>query len=100
MRGRSVVGLVLLGFVLVATGVIWRRSTGVAQARDIQQLEQRRTDLQARRAALEAEIRDATSRARLARIAEDRLGMRVPSDSQVITLPRSSSPASPRRESP
>ena len=100
MRGRSIIALVLLGFVLVATGVIWRRSAGVARAREIQQLEQQRTDLRARRAALEAEIRDATSRARLARIAEDRLGMRVPSDSQVITLPRSASPARPRREAP
>lgn len=88
VRGRGIVALVLIGFVLVATGVIWRRSVGVAQAREIQRLEQERADLVARRAALEAEIRDATSRARLARIAEQRLGMRVPSDSQVITLPR------------
>jgi len=87
-KGRGLVALVLLGFVLVATGVIWRRSVGVAQAREIQQLEQQRADLVARRAALEAEIRDATSRARLARVAEERLGMRVPSDNQVITLPR------------
>jgi cell division protein FtsL len=88
LRGRGIVALALLGFVLVATGVIWRRSVGVEQAREIQQLEQQHADLVARRAALEAEIRDATSRARLARIAEQRLGMRVPSDSQVITLPR------------
>jgi len=88
VRGRGIIALVLVGFVLVATGVIWRRSVGVAQAREIQSLEQERADLVARRAALEAEIRDATSRARLARIAEQRLGMRVPSDSQVITLPR------------
>lgn len=80
--------LVLLGFVLVATGVIWRRSVGVAQAGKIQTLEQQRADLVARRAAIEGQIRDATSRARLARIAEQQLGMRVPSDSQVITLPR------------
>jgi cell division protein FtsL len=97
MRGRSLIALVLLGFVLVATGVIWRRSVGVAQARAIQKLERDRDALMGRRAALEGEIRDATSRARLARIAEDRLGMRVPSDSQVITLPR---PAHPRRETP
>ena len=100
MKGRAVVALALLGFVLVATGVIWRRSVGVAQARAIQQLEQQRADLTARRAALEAEIRDATSRAHLAPIAEQQLGMRVPSDSQVITLPRPASPAAIRRETP
>ena len=100
MRGRTLLALALFGFVLVATGVIWRRSVGVAQARAIQALEQQRTDLMARRAALDGEIRDATSRARLARIAEVRLGMRVPSDSQVISLPRPVSPARPRRETP
>ena len=100
MRGRTIVALVLVGFVLVATGVIWRRSVGVAQARAIQRLEQQRAGLEARRAAIEREIRDATSRARLARIAEERLGMRVPSDSQVITLPRPVPPVRPRREAP
>jgi cell division protein FtsL len=88
MRGRGIVALLLLGFVLVAVSVIWRRSVGVAQVRRIEQLEQQRADLAARQAALQSEIRDASSRARLARVAEQRLGMRVPSDSHVITLPR------------
>jgi cell division protein FtsL len=99
VRGRAIVALVLFSFVLVATGVIWRRSVGVAQTRAIQALERDRSDLMARRAALEGEIRDATSRARLAPIAEGRLGMRVPSDSQVITLSRPV-PARPPREAP
>jgi cell division protein FtsL len=99
MRGRAIVALVLFSFVLVATGVIWRRSVGAAQAHVIQGLERQRSDLIARRAAIEAEIRDATSRARLAPIAEGRLGMRVPSDSQVITLQRPV-PARPPREAP
>jgi cell division protein FtsL len=97
MRGRSLVGLVLVGFFLVTTGVIWRRSVGVEQTRAIQRLEAERTDLEARRTALESDIRDATSRARLSRVAEEELGMRVPSDSQVVTLSRSDPPASPRR---
>jgi cell division protein FtsL len=97
MRGRSLIALCLFGFVLVATGVIWRRSVGVGQSAKIQELDKHRSDLEARRAALEGEIRDATSRARLARVAEERLGMRVPSDSQVITLPRPVPPASPRK---
>jgi cell division protein FtsL len=89
MRGRSIVALGLLGFVLIAAGVIWRRSVGVAETKVIQDLERKRADLDARRASLEGQIRDATSRARLARVAEERLGMHVPSDSQVITLVRS-----------
>jgi hypothetical protein len=88
MRGRTKLLLALLGFFLLATGVIWRRSTGLAQARELRALEQRRTALEATEAALEGEIRDASSRARLARSVEERLGLRVPAESLVIRLPR------------
>lgn len=88
MRGRSIVALALCGFVLVATGVIWRRSTGLARARQESRLEQRRAALVAERAKLEGDIRDASSRAALARIAEERLHMQIPNDSQVIFLAR------------
>lgn len=94
MRGRSMIFLALFGFVVVATGVIWRRSTGLAQARELRELRQRRDALDAQQAALEGAIRDASSRARLARTAEERLGMRVPPESLVIRLPR------PTREIP
>ncbi len=88
MRGRAVVALVLVGFVVVATGVIWRRSYGIARAREQRALEQQRAALEAERAKLEGDIRDASSRARLARLAEERLNMHIPSDSQVIRLQR------------
>lgn len=94
MRGRAIIFLGLFGFVVVATGVIWRRSTGLAQARELRGLRQRRDALDAQQAALAGAIRDASSRARLARIAEERLGMRVPPESLVIRLPR------PPRETP
>ncbi|MDA1082040.1 MAG: cell division protein FtsL [Gemmatimonadetes bacterium] len=86
MRGRSIVALALLGFVLVATGVIWRRSAGITRAREESRLDQQRAALEAERAKLEGDIRDASSRARLARIAEERLHMHIPNDSQVIYL--------------
>jgi hypothetical protein len=89
MRGRTKLLLGLLGFFLLATGVIWRRSVGLAQARELRTLEQRRVALEATEAALEGEIRDASSRARLARSVEERLGLRVPAESLVIRLPRS-----------
>ncbi len=94
MRGRSIVFLGLFGFVVVATGVIWRRSTGLAQARELRELRTRRDALAAQQAALAGAIRDASSRERLARTAEERLGMRVPPESLVIRLPR------PTRETP
>lgn len=88
MRGRGVVALVLVGFVLVATGVIWRRSYGTLRAREQSTLEQTRSALEAERAKLDGDIRDAASRSRLARVAEERLNMRIPSDSQVFVVAR------------
>jgi cell division protein FtsL len=90
---RSVVALVLLGFVLVATGVIARRTYGIDQARALRDLDRRRQALEAERVKLDGEIRDASSRAKLAPIAEQRLNMHVPSPDQVIVLPHPSAAA-------
>lgn len=94
---RSILALVLLGFVLVATGVIARRSYGIEQARRLRDLDRRRAALEAERLSIETEIRDASSRARLQPIAEQRLNMHVPSPDQVIMLPR---PQQAPREAP
>jgi cell division protein FtsL len=81
-----VIALALLGFVLVATGVIARRTYGIDQARALRDLDRKRQALEAERVKLDGEIRDASSRARLAPIAEQRLNMHVPSPDQVIML--------------
>ena len=94
-RGRSVVALTLFGFVLVATSVIWRRTFGYSQTRMVQQLERQRQALIAQRAQLQREIREAASRDKLAASAE-RLRLRMPSDSQVIVIPRKEIPAPAR----
>ncbi|MCU0623326.1 MAG: hypothetical protein MUF53_05605 [Gemmatimonadaceae bacterium] len=85
--GRSLVALALGAFLLLATGVIARRSYGIAQARRFAALERREQQLVARKAQIERDIREASSRVRLMPIVEQRLGMRVPSDSQVVYLP-------------
>src|SRR6185503_8808491 len=87
-RGRSVVALVLIGFVAVATSVIWRRAQGVGRASELARLAERRQQLESEREKLAGELRDAASRRRLAPIVEQKLGMRVPNDSQVIILHR------------
>jgi len=92
-RGR-LLAVALFGFLLVATGVIWRRSYGIARSRELTELDKRRVQLEARRAQPESEIRDASSRTRLAPIVAQRLQMHVPTDSQVVILPR------PTRERP
>ena len=92
---RSKIALALFGFVLVATGVIARRTYGIGQARELRDLQRRREALEAERVKLQSEIREASSRARLQPIAEQRLNMHVPSPDQVIMLSRPTS--SPRR---
>ena len=88
-RGRVVVGLLLLGFVCVASGVIWRRSVGYAGARDLADLDRRKKALEDRRVRLDAELRDLTSRDKLGAVVERTLNMRVPTDNSVIMVPRS-----------
>ena len=92
LGGRSLIMLGLLGFFVVAMGVIARRTYGIAQSRSLRGIEQRRDAMHAARVKLEVEIRDASSRARLGPIAEKRLQMYVPADSQVIILPRTRRP--------
>ena len=94
---RSFIALVLVGFVLMATGVIARRVLGVAAESSIRRLRQRRDGLEAERIRLEGVIREASSRARLQPIAEQRLNMHIPSPDQQVLLARPTTPASPQR---
>ncbi len=88
LRGRSMVALVLVALVLLASLVIWRRSVGIAGAREMREIGQTRLQLEGDRARLARDIRAASSREKLVPIAEQRLGMRVPSDGQMIILER------------
>jgi cell division protein FtsL len=87
-RGRTVVGLVLAAFVLIALSIVWRRTIGIAEAERLAALDAKRSTLESDRAHLDAEIRDASSRQSLGTAAEHRLGMHVPTDKQVVILPR------------
>jgi len=88
IRGRSIFGMLLGAFIAVTLTVVWRRSLGISESRDIQQLERRKSDLEGERARLESALRDLTSRQRLGPVVEQRLGMHVPVGSQVVILPR------------
>lgn len=87
--------MILAGFVLVATGVITRRTYGIAQQQEIERLKNRLDGLSAEREALESQIRIASSRARLGAIAEQRLKLSVATGSQLVFLPRKSSRDTP-----
>ena len=88
VRGRWIVAAILIGFVVTTAAVIARRSYGDAQARKMSTVEERLRQLRNERVRVEAEIRDASSRVRLIPIAEAKLGMHVPADTQVVILPR------------
>jgi len=85
-RGRTTVALFLLGFLIITVGIVARRSWGQALQRDLTGIERTRTQLSGEVIKLESEIRSASSRNRLAPLVESKLGMRVPSDTQVIDL--------------
>src|SRR6186997_58454 len=86
--GRIRFALVLLAFVATASVVVLRRTYGIRAARELQAMETRRSGLVAERRRLESEIRIASGRARLLPIAEQRLRMHVPTESQVVYLTR------------
>lgn len=86
-RGRVQVAIALSAFVLVMVGVVWRRTLGYGKALEMRQMEGRVKELEADRAKLVNDIRSGSSIARLAPIAEARLGLRIASDSQTIHLP-------------
>lgn len=95
MRGRSLVALLLAGFVLVALAVVWRRTVGIAQSDTLTALEARKVQLEGDRVRIESEIREASSRRLLGEAVERRLGMRIPADNQVVILPRRAPNGSP-----
>jgi cell division protein FtsL len=89
--GRLRLAFLLIAFLMITGTVILRRSYGNRGARELVELDSRRAALVAERLRLEAEIRSATSRARIEPIATQRLQMHIPSDSQVILVPPSRS---------
>ena len=88
MRGRSIVGLLLFAFLIVALSIVWRRTIGIRQSEALAALDAKKSELESERARLESEIRDASARQTLGTVVERRLGMHIPTDRQVVILPR------------
>ncbi len=76
--------VVLLGGLAVVVG---RQTTGVALQREIRELEGERAVSEAARLELETRIQSLQSRARVVRVARERLGMHLPADSEVVLVP-------------
>ncbi|MEO8194113.1 MAG: hypothetical protein ABI681_09680 [Gemmatimonadales bacterium] len=88
-RGRWIVAGGLVAFVVVSAAVIARRSYGHQEGRQLTALQRRKAGLESERSRLEQVIHNASSRSVIVPIAERRLGMHLPSDSQLVILNRS-----------
>jgi hypothetical protein len=86
LKGRHWLAVWLIAFLAVAWIVIARYNSSLAMARELAGLRARRADLDGHRADLERRIRAAESRVVLVPRAQ-RLGLRLPSDSEIILVP-------------
>ena len=86
LKGRHWVAIWLAGFLAVGLMVVWRQSAALQTSREVQALEQTRGALETSKSALIGEISRARSRAVLVPLAESRLGLRLPQDSEITIL--------------
>ena len=82
----------LVGFVLIAAAVVARRSYGHREGSTITALQRRQADLESEQTRLSQVIREGSSRSHIVPIAESRLGMHAPSETQIVYLRRSGKP--------
>jgi hypothetical protein len=82
----------LVGFVLIAAAVVARRSYGHREGSTITALQRREADLESEKTRLGQLIREGSSRSHILPIAEKRLGMHAPSETQIVYLHRSGKP--------
>ena len=92
-RGRRLVALGLVGFMVVASFVVWRRSVGVSTAKEMSELNLERRSLETERTTLLRSLETAKSRTRVIAESERRLGLHVASDSQTrVVAPQGATP--------
>jgi hypothetical protein len=85
-KGRSLVFIGLALFISIALVVVWRRSMGVATAREMRLLERDKRALLSERTTLERALREASSRSRVVAAAEKRLGLHVATEAQTRSI--------------
>ena len=79
----------LVGFVLIAAAVVARRSYGHREGSTITALQRKEAELESERTRLSQLIREGSSRSHIVPIAESRLGMHSPAETQIVYLHRS-----------
>jgi hypothetical protein len=94
-RGRWIVAGGLIAFVIVSAAVIARRSFGHREGLALTALQRKKASLESERVRLGQQIRDGSSRSVIVPIAERRLGMHLPAESQLVMLRGSSGSGTP-----
>lgn len=91
LKGRALVAAGLVLFLAISTSVVWRRSNGVRNNKQIQRLQDEKRSLMAQEKYLEGQLRRATSRRNVVQEAERRLGLVRPGEAQTrfIAVPAS-----------
>ena len=86
LKGRHWVALALAGFLGVALTVVWRQSAALQTSRDLQAVRKTRGTLEVQKSTAIGDISRARSRAVLVPLAEQKLGLRLPQDSEITIL--------------
>lgn len=86
LRGRHWVAIALAGFLAVALTVVWRQSEAQRTFRSLDALHKTRSTLEVQKSTAIGEISRARSRAVLVPLAEQKLGLRLPQDSEITIL--------------
>ena len=82
LKGRALIAVGLLAFLVMSSVVVWRRSVGVSTAGAIRIAKFEKRSLETERKTLQGNIELAKTRPRIVGEAQRRLGLHVPSDSQ------------------
>jgi cell division protein FtsL len=90
VRGQGTIRVALAFAALLAalTSVVWRQSRALEELRVLDEVRSERAIREAERATLMASIQTLEGRARIRRVAETQLGMRVPTAEDLVTLRR------------
>ena len=86
-RGALGKGLVVLCMAGSLVSVVWRQTEGVARQREVARLENETSIAEAERVEWANRIQALQTRARITRVAQQRLGLHVARDDEVVLLP-------------
>lgn len=86
LKGRWWIAIWLCGFLAVAVIVVWRQGAALVTARELRDLERQRGALEVQKANLTGAIHRGRSRGVIVPLAERRLNLRLPQDSEITIL--------------